>query len=208
MAKLAAFMNTLKTWIFPLTKKKLLAFGVAAVALVAAVVLVIVLIGGGYKAAVKNYTKALNGDFDKIEKLAPSVYWEYIAKTRDVSVEDVKTTYKRYYAMTERKNKAQYGENFKVSVQFEKKEVLPEKEVQACAAALKKGYGINPEQVKALYEVEFDTVIKGTKGKKAISQEMAFVKIGSKWYPIFFHMGEKDASVTFVAESLVGLVIK
>jgi uncharacterized membrane protein YvbJ len=65
--------------------------GIAAAAVIVIVIILIASCSGGYKSALSNYEKLLNGNFDDslIEKLAPEDYWDYIDDNFNMDASDI-----------------------------------------------------------------------------------------------------------------------
>lgn len=165
--------------------KKLLGIVAGAVAalLVVIIVLCVALSGGGYKSAIDNYIDvAIRGKVNKIEKLAPKAYWQYLEDEMDVDIDDIKDEYKDNYDDIMDSLEDEYGKNVKVSYKVTDKDELSDKKLKNIQEGLKDNYDIPKKSVTKGYKVDVDMTIKGKDDEDTDESTLYIVKIKGDWY--------------------------
>lgn len=154
-----------------------------------ALVLIIVLtaiFGASYKDAVKNYVAAeYNGKYNKIEKLAPKAFWEYVKEELDFEVDEMVDDLKDEEYLEEENEYLEdtYGENFKATIKIVDKIKLNEDDLDSIKDEFKKSYDISKKSVKKAYSVVYRITLKGSEEQRTRFATLTVVKIGNKWYP-------------------------
>lgn len=157
--------------------------GVAAIVLI--VVLAIVFSAAPYKGAVDDsFDFTFNGEYEKLEKLAPEEYWEYIEEINGSSVEDAIEYYELYdvYGAMIDGFEPDYGKNIKFSYKIVHEDELSERKLDAIKDGLKETYGIAKRTVKKAYELEIEIIISGSEDEDTMETEIIVVNIDNDWY--------------------------
>ena len=170
--------------------KNLAILGGAVAVLIAVIILLANLLTPGWQRAVENYVDvSFKGKANKIEKLAPKEYWEYLEdEDEDFDLKDAIEEYEDEYEDMMDDLEDEYGKNIKVKCKIEDKDKLSGKEISKIAEALKEKYDIKKKSVKKGYEVDVELTIKGSDDKDDDDATLTVVKIGGKWYvdPVSF----------------------
>lgn len=161
-------------------KKKLIIPVVAIVAVLAIIIGLIAGLGGGYKTALNNYMKILNGKATQgnIKNMYPKEYWEEM----DEDPKDFYEEYKDSYEDMLEEMEEEYGKNVKFSYKITDKDKMDKDDLKDLASNLHDSWGVKKKSVKAAYELELELIVKGREDKEEIETEVTVVKIGSKWY--------------------------
>ena len=157
----------------------------AVVAVLVIVLLISALFSGGPEKAIDTYFDAMvRGKYNKIEKLAPKDYWEYVEDEYDFDVDELVENLKDNEFLEERVDslKDEYGKNYKVKIEYLDKIKADDDELDSIKDTLKERYDISKKDVKAAYSVALKATIKGSEEKDAEFDTMTVVKVGSKWY--------------------------
>lgn len=179
---------------------KLLAFAGGAVAVVVAVIILLAnLFGGGWKKAIDNYVDvSFKGKANKIEKLAPKEYWEYLEdEDEDFDLKDAIEEYEDEFEDMMDDLEDEYGKNLKIKAKIEDKEKLSKKDISKIADALKDEFDIKKKSVKKGYEVDVDLTIKGSEDEDSDETTLTVIKIGSKWYIVSYYEYDDEVYVNF-----------
>lgn len=164
--------------------KKLLGIviGAAAIVLVAVIILVSS-IGGGYKSAINNYFDVMiEGKANKIEKLAPKQYWDYLEEEEDVTLEDLKEDYEDSFEDQIDQLEDEYGKNYKFSYKITDKDDITTKKFKNIQENLKDKYDIPKKSVTKGYKVDVELSIKGSEDEDENDTTLYVVKIDGDWY--------------------------
>ncbi len=148
-------------------------------------IIVAVFAGGAYKKPLNTYEDVFfSGKADRIEKLAPEEYWDYIEEKYDITVKDVIKYYEdeEYFEKTLDALEEDCGKNIKVKYKVEEKDELTDKELDSIKEALKAKYDIPRKNVTKAYELDVEWTVKGKDDEKDDEQKMTVVKIDGKWY--------------------------
>lgn len=166
-----------------LNKKNIAILAGAVVVVVLAIILISSIAGNGYKKAIDNFfAVTVEGDVDKLEKLAPEEFWEELEETFDVKLKDIKKNVEEEFEATFESLEDDYGKNIKVKYKVLDKEELDEDDLDEIKDILKDSYGIAKKSVKAGYEVEIEATIKGKDDEDTDEQDMTIIKIDGDWY--------------------------
>ncbi len=159
--------------------------GGAVAAVVLIVILAIALSSAPYKRAVDDYFDVtFNGKYEKIEKLAPEEYWEYMEDTFDSSADDAIETYEElgvYDNMIDGLEEA-YGKHIRFSYKIVHEDELSERKLDTLKDGLKENYDIAKRSVKKAYELEIEITISGSEDTDTEESEIIVVNIGNDWY--------------------------
>lgn len=157
-----------------------------AVLLVVIIIICVACSGGGYKKAIKNAIDvSYKGKANKIEKLAPKEYWDYLEDERDFDMEDYVENYEENWEDRVDDLEDEYGKNYKVKFKVTDKDEISDKKLNTLKDNLNEKYDIKRKDVKKAYKLDIEYTIKGREDERDWEAEDAYVvKIGSKWYPI------------------------
>lgn len=161
--------------------------GGAVAAIVLIVILAIVFSAAPYKSAVEDYFDfSANGAVEKLGKLAPEEYWEYMEETRGTSLEDAMDSYEAYavYDTMIESLEPDYGKNIKFSYKIVHEDELSERKLDTIKDGLKENYGIARRDVKKAYELEIDLTIRGSEDTDTEETERIVVNVGKDWYVV------------------------
>ena len=164
------------------------------------VILISNLFGGGYKKAVKNYMDvSFKGKADKIEKLAPKEYWDFIKKeNKEFTIEElIKATEEKSDA-TLKALENKYGEKVKVKYKIIDKDKLSKRKLNRIKESIENEFGINKKLVKACCQVDVELSVKGSKDKFEDETEMTLIKIGGSWYVVQYQDYGDRAYISFM----------
>lgn len=181
---------------------KFFAFCGAVVAIFLVIVVLVsnLLGGGGYKKAVKNYMDvSFKGKADKIEKLAPKEYWDFIKKeNKEFTVEElIKATEERSDA-TLKALEDKFGEKAKVKYKIIDKDKLSKRKLNKIKESIEDEFGINKKLVKACCQVDVELSVKGSKDEFEDETEMTLIKIGGSWYVVQYQDYGDRAYISFM----------
>ena len=157
----------------------------AAVAVLVLVLLISALFSGGPEKAIDTYFDATTkGKYNKIEKLAPKDYWEYVEDEYDFDVDELVDNLKDNEFLEEKVEnyKDTYGKNVKTKIEYLDKIKADEDELDEIKDNLKEKYDISKKSVKKAYTVAYKVTIKGSEDKDANFGTLRVVKVGSRWY--------------------------
>lgn len=156
--------------------------GIVALVLVAAIVCGIFV--PTEKTPVKDLINiTLKGDFDKLEKMLPKDYLEWVEDELDSDIDDLikaeEESADHYMEALEN----EYGDNIRISIKITDKKELSKKKLNDIKDNLKE-IGINKKDVKKAVKLSVDYTIKGSDDKDEDDFKVVVVKIGGKWYAI------------------------
>lgn len=165
--------------------------GGAIVTILLIVILAVALSGSPYKSTLDNYfAVAVNGEYEKIEELAPEVFWEYLGESYyGMSAEEVVEYYEDscddYFGdgLLEEWEE-EFGRNVKFSYKIVYENKLSERKLDNLQDALKDNYGIKRKDVKLAYEVELEAIISGSKDEDMEEVDLIVVNIDNEWYVV------------------------
>lgn len=166
--------------------KKYIKIGAIVAGALVLIIILTAIFGASYKDAVKNYVAAeYNGKYNKIEKLAPKAFWDYVEEELDFEVDEMVDDLKDEEYLEEENEYLEdtYGENVKATIKFVDKLKLDEDDLDSIKDELKKNYDIPKKSVKKAYSVVYKITLKGSEQKKTRFSILTVVKIGNKWYP-------------------------
>ena len=162
------------------------AIGITAgivVVLILIVVLVICLGGGGPEKALDNYISVLyNGKVNKLEKLAPAEYWEYLEDESDVSMKDVEEQMEELNKTLIRGLEDEYGDNIKVSYKILEKDDASSSDLDEMKDYIKSNYDIPKKSVTDAVELEVELTVRGDDDEETTESTFYAVKVGGDWY--------------------------
>lgn len=183
---------------------KLKSFGIPVkafyIALAVLLVLVVVfsIFANGYKTPIKRYLDIeYKGKYQKIEKMLPDAYLEYLAKRQDRDpdsvLEDIIEEAKLEWEGdpedkdddgTKGSLKERYGKNYKVSYKILYEDKLKGKELEEIQESLKSRYDIAKSSIKTVYEMYVKVTIKGSEDEQSYKSLLYSINIDGKWYLI------------------------
>lgn len=177
--KINAFVAKLKN-------KDKKAIGITAgivVVLILIVVLVICLSGGGPEKALDNYISVLyNGKVNKLEKLAPAEYWEYLEDESDVSLSDAEEQMEELNKTLIRGLEDEYGNNIKISYKILEKDDVSSKDLDSMKDYIKSNYDIPKKSVTDAVELEVEMTVRGDDDEETDESTFYAVKVNGDWY--------------------------
>ena len=186
--------------------KKSIFFLVGGIALViiAAIVAVNLLVPNPHL-AVDKYETVLNGEFYKLESLAPQEYWDYMAESSNTSVD-------QYIENLAKKREENYLKQMSQDTVLGKllaKElhVLDTEKVRTAEMTgirnnLEEEYNISADRVQAAYKLILKVTQKATKGSSSFTGMVTAVQIDSEWYLVrSVQRGEDSWSVLFLTNA-------
>lgn len=188
-----------------LLKKKAL-LGAIAGALVVVILLAIFIpmIFKGYKKAIDNYIDvSINGKVNKIEKLAPKEYWEYLEDEEEVDIDELIDELEEEWEDQEEYIEEQYGKRIKATYKVTKKKEVSKKVLKGIAEAIEDEYDIDSKKVKKVYDLKVKVTIKGSEDEDTNSAKLSVAKIGGSWYVINYYESGDEYNVSFAADSFI-----
>ena len=185
--------------LFKANPKKLIVPGAIAVGVIAVLIVVLVLFSGpAYGSALDTYFDVtVLCKFDKLEKLAPEEYWEFVEEEEGMDIDDVKEFLEEYADEALEGLEDEYGKNLKVKYTVEKEKQWKDKKVEDVADAIEDAYDIDADSVKAVYELKLEVTISGSEDDDDEDAELFVIKIGSKWYVADIRESGDDYIVSF-----------
>lgn len=155
------------------------------VALAALLVLIVVvsLFANAYKAPIKRLIDIeYYGKVQKIEKMIPNEYLEYLEEERERDIDDIIDDAKEEWESTQESLEDQYGDNYKVSYKILYKGKLSKDELEDVRDSLKDRYDISKSSVKQAYEMYVKITIKGSEDEQTTKGIFYSVNIDGSWY--------------------------
>ena len=185
-AETNGFAGKVNAFVAKLKNKDKKAIGITAgivVVLILIVVLVICLGGGGPEKALDNYISVLyNGKVNKLEKLAPAEYWEYLEDESDVSMKDVEEQMEELNKTLIRGLEDEYGDNIKVSYKILEKDDASSSDLDEMKDYIKSNYDIPKKSVRDAVELEVELTVRGDDDEETTESTFYAVKVGGDWY--------------------------
>lgn len=185
-AETNGFAGKVNAFVAKLKNKDKKAIGITAgivVVLILIVVLVICLGGGGPEKALDNYISVLyNGKVNKLEKLAPAEYWEYLEDESDVSMKDVEEQMEELNKTLIRGLEDEYGDNIKVSYKILEKDDASSSDLDEMKDYIKSNYDIPKKSVTDAVELEVELTVRGDDDEETTESTFYAVKVGGDWY--------------------------
>lgn len=190
------------------TKKKLskkakffLAGGIALI--VIAVIVAVNLLVFNPHIAVDKYETVLNGDFDKMESLAPKEYWDYIAEQSHMStekyIEDLAKNRKENY-LEQMSQDTIIGKLLSRELRVLDTEKVNANELAGIRTALEEEYGISSHRIHSAYSLILKVTTKGSKESSSYSSRITAIRIDTEWYLVrSVRRDESTWRVTFLA---------
>ena len=187
-----------------LSKKSWLIIAGIALAVIAVIVTVNLLIFSPH-IAVDKYEAVLNGDFDKIETLAPKEYWDYMAERTNMTtnqyIEDLAKLREETY-LTQMSQDSVIGKLLGKELRVLDTEKVNANELAGIGNALEEEYGISADRVHAAYRLILKYTAKGSKESSSTSSMVTAIRIDSDWYLIrSVRRDESTWRVTFLANA-------
>lgn len=185
-AETNGFAGKVNAFVAKLKNKDKKAIGITAgivVVLILIVVLVICLGGGGPEKALDNYISVLyNGKVNKLEKLAPAEYWEYLEDESDVSMKDVEEQMEELNKTLIRGLEDEYGDNIKVSYKILEKDDASSSDLDEMKDYIKSNYDIPKKSVTDAVELEVELTVRGDDDEETTESTFYAVKVDEDWY--------------------------
>ena len=168
-------------------KIAIIGIGAVVAVLVLAIVLSVVFSGPAYKGAIDNYFAVISkGEFNRIEKMAPKEYWDYMEEEMDMDIDDYLDQIEdnELYDTMMEFLELQYGDNIQISYKILEADELSKKKLDTVRDGLKENYDIAKKSVTEGYKVEVEATIKGDDDEESEEQDMIVVKISGNWYVV------------------------
>ena len=185
-AETNGFAGKVNAFVAKLKNKDKKAIGITAgivVVLILIVVLVICLSGGGPEKALDNYISVLyNGKVNKLEKLAPAEYWEYLEDKSDVSLSDAEEQMEELNKTLIRGLEDEYGSNIKISYKILEKDDVSSKDLDSMKDYIKSNYDIPKKSVTDAVELEVELTVRGDDDEETDESTFYAVKVNGDWY--------------------------
>ncbi|HBV52579.1 MAG TPA: hypothetical protein DEF06_09825 [Clostridiales bacterium] len=185
-AETNGFAGKVNAFVAKLKNKDKKAIGITAgivVVLILIVVLVICLSGGGPEKALDNYISVLyNGKVNKLEKLAPAEYWEYLEDESDVSLSDAEEQMEELNKTLIRGLEDEYGSNIKISYKILEKDDVSSKDLDSMKDYIKSNYDIPKKSVTDAVELEVEMTVRGDDDEETDESTFYAVKVNGDWY--------------------------
>jgi hypothetical protein len=185
-AETNGFAGKVNAFVAKLKNKDKKAIGITAgivVVLILIVVLVICLGGGGPEKALDNYISVVyNGKVNKLEKLAPAEYWEYLEDENDVSMKDAEEQMEELNKTLIRGLEDEYGDNIKVSYKILEKDDASSSDLDSMKDYIKSNYDIPKKSVTDAVELEVELTVRGDDDEETTESTFYAVKVGGDWY--------------------------
>lgn len=171
------------------------------IALVAIIAIIVALLNNAALAPLKAYDAiSYKGKADKIKKLAPKEYWEYLEEKGNMSVDDIIDECEEEMDDHLESLEEQYGKNIRTSYKVTKRVNLPKGMVKKIAESLNDKYDIKESSVKAACIITYDKTVKGSEWVSCSTDNHAYlVQIGLSWYEFDYDYagdGEIEARLT------------
>jgi hypothetical protein len=185
-----------------LSKKSWLIIAGIALAVIAVIVTVNLLIFSPH-IAVDKYEAVLNGDFDKIETLAPKEYWDYMAErtnmTKNQYIEDLAKNRKENY-LEQMSQDTIIGKLLSRELRVLDTEKVNANELAGIRTALEEEYGISSHRIHSAYSLILKVTTKGSKESSSYSSRITAIRIDTEWYLVrSVRRDESTWRVTFLA---------
>lgn len=147
---------------------------------VVAIIVGVLLSGGGYKGAIKDYMNFIcDGKVSNVEGFAPEKYWEEIEDEYDVSLDDLEDDLQDEYEESVEDKDIKYSYEIKDSEQMDKDDL------EDLAESIHDKYDfIDEDDVTDAYEVEVEITMEEDDDKDDYDMDLRSVKIDGKWYPM------------------------
>ena len=172
----------------------------------------------GHYYALHKYESVMNGNFKQIKTLAPEEYWEKVAKSSKLSVNEYLKKRIEYLEKDEDPHakymREFYGDDYSVSVKIVDSEEISQKVLSEIKKSLKERYDIDPNRIKSGQKLFLKTVISGTKNTNTIPSAIAAIQIDAQWYlirytlPIIDIYPSKGYTVFFLASGSVNDILE
>ncbi|MBE6959520.1 MAG: zinc ribbon domain-containing protein [Ruminococcaceae bacterium] len=186
----------------PFSKKKLFIIIGIAIGVIAVAVAVLLLFFNPH-VAVSKYEAVLNGEFDKVESLAPQECWNTAAKQSKMDTDKYIDTLTETLEKNHLKKLAQesiLGKFVSIKLQVLNTEELNDTDMTGVKEALEETYGIDQSRIKSAYKLFLKVVSKGTKESSSVASMVTAIKIDSEWYLIrYTRTGEDSYRANFIA---------
>ena len=133
--------------------------------------------------ALDNYFSVVfYGKVNKLEKLAPAEYWEYLEDENDVSMKDVEELMEEGNKTLIRGLEDEYGDNIKVSYKILEKDDASSSDLDEMKEYIKSNYDIPKKSVTDAVELEVELTVRGDDDEETTESTKYAVKVGGDWY--------------------------
>ena len=133
--------------------------------------------------ALDNYISVVcNGKVNKLEKLAPAEYWEYLEDENDVSMKDAEEQMEELNKTLIRGLEDEYGDNIKVSYKILEKDDASSSDLDSMKDYIKSNYDIPKKSVTDAVELEVELTVRGDDDEETTESTFYAVKVGGDWY--------------------------
>ena len=133
--------------------------------------------------ALDNYISVVcNGKVNKLEKLAPAEYWEYLEDENDVSMKDVEELMEEGNKTLIRGLEDEYGDNIKVSYKILEKDDASSSDLDSMKDYIKSNYDIPKKSVTDAVELEVELTVRGDDDEETGESTFYAVKVDEDWY--------------------------
>ena len=133
--------------------------------------------------ALDNYISVVcNGKVNKLEKLAPAEYWEYLEDENDVSMKDAEEQMEELNKTLIRGLEDEYGDNIKVSYKILEKDDASSSDLDSMKDYIKSNYDIPKKSVTDAVELEVELTVRGDDDEETGESTFYAVKVDEDWY--------------------------
>ncbi len=179
-------------------KNPLVKYAVAALSVALAIILILILIANtGYRKAVNDMERFLNGNFKKIETLAPDEYWQDLADYYSHDVDKMLKNIKRHCEKAYADNSEGFGKDFKYNIKIEDTTKVSSKKLKTIAKSLNEEYSIKETELKKAYELKIEISVKQDGKTDTTTKKVTVLKLGGSWYVADCYEDDGDVFVDF-----------
>ena len=156
--------------------------------------------------AVDRYETVMNGEFDKLESLAPKEYWTYCAKNSgaqsvEAYIAQRKKVMEKTFLQSQSEDNGYYGKLKSITYKVLDTEKVPKSDIKGIKEALDEHYGIDPASVQDAYNMVIKVTYHGTTREYSTSAYVTAIRIGSNWYLMRYSAYQNKYSVSFIGEN-------
>lgn len=137
------------------------------------------------------------GKSDKVADLAPKAYWEYADDYMGMSQKDAEEMIEDRWEDMEENLKDEYGKDYKFTYKIKKATKLKSDELTEIQESIEERYEFSTK-IKAGYELEVKTTIKGSEDSDENEATYAAIQIDGKWYIVNVYDNGDSLRVSFL----------
>ena len=136
-----------------------------------------------YMQPLDDFMDYITGDatLKTIQRMMPDEAWEYREEEHDLTPDYIWEVYQENRAGVVEGDEEEFGPNLKYHYEVVDDRKLDKDELEDLKEELEY-YGIDPDDVKEAYEVDFEATISGDYDEETAENTYTVVKIGKTWY--------------------------